>query len=103
MQLLELGAGPHGGHALGENHRLGDLEAEAGRRQGGQLQGVLDGDADAPVRQLLAGDVDPGDEGVRQQAGAMPVGGLTAGLAQDELAEREDQPGRLRERDELQR
>ena len=97
MQLLKLAARTVLGDRL-DDGRLRHLEAECGRRQPRGLELAAHQLAHAAGRELPAGYVDPGHEGIRKQALGPPARGLGACLTEHELAQGKDQPGRLRHR-----
>src|SRR3989475_4213309 len=101
VQLLQVltGAVSHG--AVDDDRRLGDLETEEARGQVAGAEGALDRGADAARRELLAGEVHPSPESVRQQTLTEPPCRLGARLVKDVVAQRDDHAGCLGNRDEL--
>src|SRR3989442_772673 len=88
---------PHSAEQHAGRVQLGPQQARAETRR---FERILNELPDAAVRKLLAGQVDPRDEWVRQKTLAAPLRGLPARLAQDELSERHDQPGGFSDGDE---
>ena len=87
----------HVGGAVLEQHRLGDLQLQALGRQARGGQGRDDGAHQTPVAEL-------GRRQVHRQAHVVgPLGRLGAGVAQDPLAQRDDQADLLGQRDEVGR
>ena len=103
VEVLQLGAGAVARRALGHDCRLRDLEAEEAGRQPGLVECAAHHVAHAAVRELSPGQVHPGDEGVGHHPLDAPLGGLTAGVTQHQLPERQDQPGGLGDGDEVAR
>src|SRR2546423_2063870 len=99
VQLLQLASRPVARRSL-DDGGLGHLEPEAARWQRRGIELAPNERADSARRQLPAGDIDRGDEVVGQDTVAAPRRRLVAGVSEDELAELEDQPGRLGDRDE---
>ena len=62
VQLLKLVSGPVAGRPLLDDRGLGHLQADAARGQPGLLEHRADERLYAAVRELPAGEVDPGDE-----------------------------------------
>ena len=81
--------------AVLHQHRLGDLDLEPVGRQAGRGQRVDHRCGDVLPAQLHRRDVDRHLDIVR------PAGGIGAGLPQHPFAERHDQPGFFRDRDEF--
>ena len=90
-------------HELGvlQQRRFGELDGEVLGFDARSLERLLDVAHEIWIDDLLRGNVDADrDVGI---AGGVPAGDLIAGLAQDESADRHDQPGFLGNRDELDR
>src|SRR5439155_12630059 len=101
VKSSELGAGALAGEPCLDERRLGHLEAQAGRGETRPLEHLAHELADAAVRELLSGQVDPGDEPFREGRIREPPRGLGARFVEHELAERDDEPSRLRGGNEL--
>src|SRR5439155_2146006 len=103
VQSLELDLRALPRRAFVDERGLRHLEPQVARGQIGLFERRPDDGADPGSRKLAPREVDPGDEVLGQDALAPPAGGLRTGLAQDVLAEREDEAGRLGDGDEAVR
>src|SRR5205823_3088641 len=99
-QRLQLDLRALPGRTLVDECGLRNLEPQVARGQIRLLERRPDDRADPGPRELAPREVDPGDEVLGQEALAPPASGLRTGFAQDVLAEREDEAGRLGHGDE---
>ncbi len=97
-QALEHG---RGGVDVLDQDTFGDLHLEALGRETGGLQGLQDALGQVGVRELARGQVDR--QAQRRQPPAVPLHQLLRGGAQHPVADRDDQTGLFRQRDEVAR
>ena len=90
-------------HELVSDDGLGDLEREQLWLEVGVLEGQADRRDETRVLQLDTGDVHVDADRWLAGASELPRPRLTAGLAEDELADWDHQPGPFGDRDELSR
>ena len=100
VQQLELRPRTRPARSFLDEARLRHLQAEALRREAGVLECRPHSPADPAADELAAREVHPRDEPLGQEPVLPPPRRLGARLAEHELAEPEDQPGRLGDAEE---